>query len=244
MRKQWIGCATTNFAPGRRGFKPDAIVIHIVVGSLKSADATFGSPASKVSAHYGVGRDGTVHQYVQETDTAFHAGIVDRPSWPLIRPNVNPNFHTIGIEHEGFPNQDWTELQIDTSAALLREIAARWGILLDGDHVIKRHEIRFAKSCPGENVNLEALIARAKQLPNPAPPVSIEVRTLVNANLRFREPSTRACLVRVVAAGTTLQMAGFTTEGQLVQGNRNWYQDTNGNYLWAGATGKPNPQRA
>jgi hypothetical protein len=39
-------------------------------------------------------------------------------------------------------------------------------------------------------------------------------------------------------------MAGFTTEGQLVQGNRNWYQDTNGNYLWAGATGKPNPQRA
>ena len=247
MDKQWIGCADTNFAKGRRGLKPDAIVIHIIVGSLKAADATFANPASKVSAHYGVGRDGTVHQYVQETDTAFHAGIVDRPSWRLLRPNVNPNYHTVGIEHEGFPGQDWTALQIDTSAALVREIASRWDIPLDCDqppddrHVIKHHQIRLAKSCPGDNVNMDALIAKAKGLAAPAAAPSIQVTTVANANLRLHQPSTRAALVRTIPVGTALQMAGFTTEGELVSGNRNWYKDASGNYLWAGTTDRPDP---
>jgi N-acetyl-anhydromuramyl-L-alanine amidase AmpD len=247
MQKQWIGCAASNFAAGRRGFKPDAIVIHIIVGSLKSADAQFGNPASKVSAHYGVGRDGVVHQYVQETDTAFHAGIIDRPNRDLLqevlRPNVNPNLYTIGIEHEGFANQDWTEAQIATSTELVREIASRWDIPLDRKHVIKHHEIRFAKSCPGENVNMDALIAKANGLPGPAPQ-SIQVTTLVRANLRFREPSTAADKVRTIANGRTLQMTGFTTQGELVRGNRNWYKDADGNYLWAGTTDKPTPPGA
>jgi N-acetylmuramoyl-L-alanine amidase len=243
MQKKWMGCAAGNFSAGRRGFKPDAIVIHIIVGSLKAGDATFASAASKVSAHYGVGRDGAVHQYVQETDTAFHAGTVDRPSWRLIRANVNPNFHTIGIEHEGFPNQDWTPLQIDTSAALVREIADRWSIPLTRDHVIKHHEIRFVKSCPGENVDVDALIARAAGLPASAlpPPQPITVRTITNANLRSQSPSTQAIIASKVPKGTQLQMTGFTTEGEAVSGNRKWYKDGDGNYLWAGATDQPNP---
>ena len=85
MQRKWIGCAVSNFRKGRRGFEPRAIVIHIIVGSLESAGMTFNAPRSAVSAHYGVGKTGDVHQFVEETDTAFHAGTVVRPTWRMNR---------------------------------------------------------------------------------------------------------------------------------------------------------------
>lgn len=110
MNVQWIGAARENFRKGRpAGFVPQAIVVHIIVGSLGSADSHFNDPQATVSAHYGVGKDGRIHQYVEEADTAYHAGIVVRPSWSLIKPGVNPNFYTIGIEHEGQPEDIWCD---------------------------------------------------------------------------------------------------------------------------------------
>ena len=90
MQRDWIGCATDNFRKGRHGFEPKAIVIHVIVGSLESAGLTFRDPRSCVSAYYGVGKSGRVHQFVEETDTAFHAGTVVEPTWRLIDPNINP----------------------------------------------------------------------------------------------------------------------------------------------------------
>ena len=160
MPREWIGCATQNFHKGRHGFIPKAIVIHIVVGSLESAGLTFGDPRSSVSAHYGVGKSGRVHQFVQEADTAYHAGIVVRPSWRLLEPGINPNFYTIGIEHEGQPQDLWPDEQYCASAALVREIAERWKIPLDRDHIIMHREIRASKSCPG-SVEMNRLIQEA-----------------------------------------------------------------------------------
>jgi N-acetyl-anhydromuramyl-L-alanine amidase AmpD len=160
MPADWIGAAAENFRKGRRGFEPKAIVIHIIVGSLQSAGLTFRDPRSSVSAHYGVGKSGNVHQFVEESDTAFHAGIVVQPTWRLIDPKVNPNFYTIGIEHEGQPQDAWPDEQYRASAALVREIAARWKILLDRDHVIMHREIRASKTCPG-SADIERLIREA-----------------------------------------------------------------------------------
>jgi N-acetylmuramoyl-L-alanine amidase len=149
MPSQWIGCAADNFRKGRHGHAPKAIVIHIIVGSLEAADLTFKDPRSSVSAHYGVGKSGSIHQFVDDADTAFHAGIVVRPTWKLIEPQVNPNYYTIGIEHEGQPQDIWPDEQYATSAGLVKEIAARWKIPLDRDHVIMHREIRASKTCPG-----------------------------------------------------------------------------------------------
>ena len=88
MQRNWIGCAADNFRKGRYGLEPKAIVIHVIVGSLESAGMTFRDPRSSVSAHYGVGKSGYVHQYVEEADTAFHAGIVVDPTWRLIDPKI------------------------------------------------------------------------------------------------------------------------------------------------------------
>lgn len=64
---------------------PEAIVVHIMDGSLSGTDAWFASQASEVSAHYGIGKAGEVHQYVEEADTAFHCGTVKNPSWPGLK---------------------------------------------------------------------------------------------------------------------------------------------------------------
>ena len=106
-----IGCAPANFREGRPShLQIEAVVIHIIDGSQFSADATFLNPTLELkrSAHYSISRTGEIHQYIDEQDTAFHCGIVDRPTWSGLKRGptgvvINPNFYTIGIEHEGGP---------------------------------------------------------------------------------------------------------------------------------------------
>jgi hypothetical protein len=129
-------------------------------GSFASGEGVFRDPTTHKSAHYGVSRDGEVHQYVDENDTAFHAGIVVNPTWSLLKPRVNPNFYTIGIEHEGRPDDVWPEAQLSASATLIGQIAARWDIPLDESHVICHHQIRASKTCPGNWLQIGELLKR------------------------------------------------------------------------------------
>ncbi len=61
----------------RQGVAPEAVVVHIMQGTLAGCDSWFTSPASQVSAHFGVGKDGTVHQYVALADAAWANGVVE-----------------------------------------------------------------------------------------------------------------------------------------------------------------------
>jgi N-acetyl-anhydromuramyl-L-alanine amidase AmpD len=239
MDKTFIGCADVNFRPGRPlNFKPEAIVIHIAVGSLKSVDAHFNDPNAQVSAHYCVAKTGVVHQYVHETDTAFHAGIVVNPTWPLLKTGVNPNFYTIGIEHEGLPDDVWPDVQIDTSAALVGEIAHRWGILLDDLHVIRHHQIRASKTCPGSFITIAKILERVP--PATEGTTSRMVRTITKLNLRAGKPSVNALVVRTIPANTNVSVSASVL-GDKVNGNPAWFSDGNGNFFWAGGTDNPNP---
>ncbi len=161
MEIQWIGCPDSNFRRGRPfGLRPEAVVIHIMDGSFAAGESVFRNPLTQKSAHYGISRAGVTHQYVDENDSAFHAGIVVNPSWHLLKPRVNPNFYTIGIEHEGRPDDILSEAELLASARLLGEICARWGISLDEDHVIRHHQIRASKSCPGNTLKIGELLQR------------------------------------------------------------------------------------
>jgi N-acetylmuramoyl-L-alanine amidase len=246
MNKDWVGCASGNFHKGRRGFRPEAIVIHIMDGTLAGTDAWFKNPRSSVSAHYGVGKHGEIHQYVAETDSAFHAGTVDHPSWTGIKRSqqnpggyINPNYYTIGIEHEGFATDQWPAAQIETSKALITEIAARWAIQLDEAHVIGHHQIRASKSCPGSVIRISQLLGS----PQPATPfVSREVHVVVNANVRRGNPSTAAPIAQVLQANSKVRVVGLTRDGERIRGNSCWYQTDGGNYVWAGLTDAPDPE--
>ncbi|MGH8512848.1 MAG: N-acetylmuramoyl-L-alanine amidase [Gammaproteobacteria bacterium] len=249
------GCAPQNFRPGRHGFEPEAIVIHISVGSQTSCDHTFLNPHldQPRSAHYSVSKAGEVHQYVEEADTAFHAGNVVAPTWSLIKSSqpgkyINPNFYTIGIEHEGFPDDEWPAAQYRASRVLIDEIRTRFNaITADRDHIVMHREIRADKSCPGFKVDMQRLINAGPQVGvQPTVSRTLVVTATTNLNLRQGAPSTAVPVVRTIPQGTQIAVVGFIRTGQPVSDatgapNSIWYKDASGNYLWAGATDRPNP---
>ncbi|QHT67747.1 N-acetylmuramoyl-L-alanine amidase [Rhodocytophaga rosea] len=250
-----------NFTPGRRSFKPEAIVIHIMEGTLAGTDSWFANRASKVSAHFGIGSNGTLHQYVEIANTAWHSGRVNNPTWIGIKANglrayFNPNYYTIGIEHEGFGMTAWTSAMYNKSAELIAHLCLDHHIPLDRAHIVGHHEIYSVKSCPGHRVDINSLIDLAKQhltkVINPASPVPIALvpvastlsiinqsgTVVVNKTLNIREksPNTAVKIVSQALAGTILSYNGWVTDGQPVNGNRKWYFDANGDYFWSGAT--------
>lgn len=164
---QRIWKKSPNFWSGRKGYKPELIVIHIMDGTLPGTDSWFINPASQVSAHFGIGKKGEVHQYVKEEDAAWHAGRVDAPSAKLVKANVNPNLYTIGIEHEGKPEDKWTDEMKQASASLIREVCQRWQIPIDRDHIIGHYQIYSKKpDCPARDKKiLNELVVLANQQP-------------------------------------------------------------------------------
>ena len=137
-------------------------MIHTTEGSFDGTAAWFADERSGVSAHYLVGLDGRVAQFVDEADTAFHAGNVVSPTVDLSLRD-DPNDVTIGIEFEDGGDPHGVErpaAQLRAGADLLRDITRRWSIPLDRSHVVAHREINGSKTCPG-NLDVDALIALA-----------------------------------------------------------------------------------
>lgn len=236
-----MGCPSSNFRKGRPGgHRPEAIVVHIMDGSFAAGESVFLNPATQKSAHYGISTAGEIHQYVDESDTAFHAGIVVRPQWLLLKPGVNPNFYTIGIEHAGRPDDVWPDVQLAASASLIGEVAVRWGIPIDDQHIIPHHFIRASKTCPGNWLDLKSLMRRVSSAQHSTPAKVSSVHVMKNVNVRKQAPNTAAPVAKVILAGAQVSIAGFTA-GQSVDGNNSWYDDGSGGFFWAGATDCPNP---
>jgi hypothetical protein len=88
-----------------------------MAGYLAGTDSVFANPTSQASAHYGIGADGTIHQYVSEADGSYSDA------------NYVSNNSTISIEHEGgIPQAECTQACIDASARLCADIAQRYGL--------------------------------------------------------------------------------------------------------------------
>lgn len=153
-----------NFAKGRKGVPIDCIVIHVMEGTMQGTLEHFRrvDPPDPVSAHYGISRAGEIVQYVEDLDTAWHAGRVLNPTSTLIkdRPGLNPNSFSIGIEHEGTASSGLTLPQMAASAELIRLLCSRHRIAIDRRHIIGHREIFAGKSCPGK-VNVDALVELA-----------------------------------------------------------------------------------
>jgi N-acetyl-anhydromuramyl-L-alanine amidase AmpD len=148
VKIEWVG--TKNFSEGRGGRKIIAIVNHITAGLMPGCLSWLQNPKAQASAHYLVTRDGRILQLVKDGDTAWHAGIVNKPNWKLYD-GTNPNRYTIGIEHEGFPNEPLTEIQYQATLWLHRQLVAKHGIPVDNDHIIGHYRIDSIRrpNCPG-----------------------------------------------------------------------------------------------
>jgi N-acetylmuramoyl-L-alanine amidase len=249
----WVGCHPENFRAGRAlGLRPDFVVVHIMDGSLAGTDSWFNNPAAKVSAHYGIGKRGDVHQYVEERDTAFHAGVVTTPRFQELsaQRRTGPNSFSVGLEHEGTSTSDWTEDMYRASSELAAAICRRWSILVREENIVLHREIRDTKTCPGSKFDRQKYLAMIAALlpslavptiPELRPPPAPAVTLRVSANLREHQPSRQARIVRILPAREELRIIGFTDHGELVQGNPFWFATAEGNFLWAGATDVPQP---
>lgn len=86
------------------------IVLHVMEGSLSGTDAWFHDPASQVSSHFGIGRDGQVYQWVA----------LNRVAWG----EAAYNDQAISIEHEGYSGQTLTDVQLAASLELIAWLCA------------------------------------------------------------------------------------------------------------------------
>jgi hypothetical protein len=244
-------CASENFHSGRQGFTVRAVVIHIIDGSQAACDATFaGASALHASAHYSVGKSGEIHQYVAESDTAFHAGRILQPTWALLKRSdgsfVNPNFYTIGVEHEARAGDEWPQTMYDASAELLAGIAVRHGLnpLEHPRNVAMHREIFAGKSCPGFKLDLQKLLDLANQRisgvapPAPAPvvPGPTPLTILHNVKIRIGSPTLTAPVQAILPAGTPGIVSTRDVEGDAVNGNKKWFEIAPNEFIWSGAT--------
>jgi N-acetyl-anhydromuramyl-L-alanine amidase AmpD len=126
MNIQWKGNEHTNKS-SREGVKPFVIVDHIAEATIGSVDNWFTDPGNdNCSAHFCVGKNGEIHQYVKIEDYAWANGLAagmwnDAPAKVVRDMNCNPNYYTISIEHEG-TDGDLTDDQFYASAWLHRYI--------------------------------------------------------------------------------------------------------------------------
>ncbi|GAF97935.1 unnamed protein product [marine sediment metagenome] len=160
---KWIGTPNHfGYPAGTHGqLQPLAICDHIMCGTLRGCDAWFNGGG--LSAHFGIGKNGDVHQYVELEDIAWANGSVANPDPALayIYENYNPNVVTWSIEHEGWPHDYWTEAMYQADLKLKRWLLGRWpGLAIVGHY---QFDSVNRNNCPGPNWPIERLIADLKE---------------------------------------------------------------------------------
>jgi N-acetylmuramoyl-L-alanine amidase len=113
----WAG--TTNFNLR----KPNFVVIHHTAqNACEETIKTFTMPATQVSAHYVICKDGTVHHMLNDYLRAWHGGAA---KWGN---NTDINSNSIGIEIDNNGFEIFTEAQINSLLRLLGKLKRDYNI--------------------------------------------------------------------------------------------------------------------
>jgi len=146
---------TPHFNARPAGSGVSLVVLH--ADAAKSEGSTIGwlnDPASKVSYHYLIGRDGTVYQFVADELRAWHAGVSTFNGVP------NCNDYSIGVS---FSNDQVSEpfplVQIDAGVALVAMLCGRHKLAVDR---ITTHAVIAPgrKKDPGPKFQLTSFMTR------------------------------------------------------------------------------------
>jgi N-acetyl-anhydromuramyl-L-alanine amidase AmpD len=104
---KFVGNTNTNKS-SRNNHIPEIIVNHISEGSISSLISWFTSPDNKISsAHFGVSKKGEIYQFVNIEDSAWANGLtngIENATAEVVLKkgkNINPNWYSVSIEHEG-----------------------------------------------------------------------------------------------------------------------------------------------
>lgn len=125
-----VPAAKSNYTKGRGGHAISMIVIHTQQGSEHGTEAWFADPHAHASAHYGISFAGDVSQFVDDADTAWHAG------------NSHVNHESVGIELEGQTDApNFTPEMMAALTELINELCAKYNIPKDRQHIIGHCEV-------------------------------------------------------------------------------------------------------
>ncbi|MBC5994468.1 N-acetylmuramoyl-L-alanine amidase [Pontibacter sp. SD6] len=113
----WVGATNFNIR------KPNYVVIHHTAqNSTEQTLKTFTTPATQVSAHYVIGRDGKVYQMLNDNLRAWHGGA---SKWGN---TTDLNSTSIGIELDNNGAEPFAEAQINSLLGVLQTLKKRHGI--------------------------------------------------------------------------------------------------------------------
>ena len=166
-----------HYTVGRSGAKINKIVIHHA--ATTNFDVMPGCwQTRQASAHYGIGKAGEIRAYVDEDNTAWHAG------------NWDANITSIGIEHTnatGDPAWNIAQATIDASSKLCADIAKRHGL---GQLVpyknLYPHSQFTATSCPGVLKNkLQEIADKANALNAPPAPTQTTTQIMEEEEMKL-----------------------------------------------------------
>ena len=156
-------------------YKPEFVMIHFCSAVVNHPDDPYNMDYIRqtfidadVSIHYVIARDGTIHCYIPEDRTAWHAGYGEWLGEEKYKNNLNR--YSIGIELAGMGTQEemslyltkkqyealkpewigYTDEQYAALAGLVADICKRHEIPLDRDHIIGHDEFSPKKNDPGE----------------------------------------------------------------------------------------------
>ena len=133
----------THFSKGRSGRKIETITIHHMAGVLTCEQCgRIFQGSRQASAHYGVGSDGRIAQYVDEADTAWSNS------------NWDSNCKSVTIEtSNSSAGGNWpvSDIVLNSLIRLVADIAKRnnLGKLVKGQNLVW-HRMYAATTCPGD----------------------------------------------------------------------------------------------
>lgn len=144
------------------GNRPRVVILHIIVGTLASADSWFRNSRSKVSAHFGTGRDGRIYQWVDTADRAWA--------------NAGANSYAVSIENEGQVGDALTPAQVEACARILAWASKTHGITIQVNNSVAGSGLSYhnmssswslgGTACPGPRIVAQRpqIVARALQI--------------------------------------------------------------------------------
>lgn len=115
--KQWVG--TTNFDLRKPNF---VIIHHTAQNACEQTLKTFTLERTKVSAHYVICKDGTIHHMLNDYMRAWHGGIA---KWGN---NTDINSSSIGIELDNNGFEPFETTQINSLILLLEKLKTQYKI--------------------------------------------------------------------------------------------------------------------
>ena len=177
---QRAGIPTTwQGSPNFNERKPNFVVIHHTSDdTVDQALRTLANPARRVSAHYLIGRDGTIIQLVDERARAWHAG---ESKWGA---DADLNSISLGIELDNNGDEPFPDVQISALLMLLDGIQERY-------HIPAANYVGHADVAPRRKVDPSAYFPWATLAqhgyglwcdpPLPAPPAAMDTALALRA---------------------------------------------------------------